>query len=539
MLSNADSGSGFKFGGSISLIEKAFKDGSITRADKIFYNLQAVLAPNDLPANFRAPITELIPCGTPYVMEAQNNWKILSSDQQAIAANYLARPTSDAEYISSDSLFMVHYDTTGYEAVPLEDLNLNSIPDYVERIAIYADSSYRYYHQDLGYLPHPFDADSLYDIYLIKLSAYGVTVRETQGDSAWNDYTSYIQVHNSFFGFPSNDDPEGDVIGAQKVTCAHEYYHATQLAYDGTEEVWWMECTATCFEEVTFPEVNDNYWYLNSFFDYPDTSLITGGYHMYGAFIWPIYLWEKYGINILRSVWEYCRYSNSLASIDSALLPFGKSLKLDFPEFASWNYFTGSRNDGGRYDSGAYYPTVPFDRVVSSLPFTAINALNPPDGLSCNYIMAYPGGAQNGYLKLDFDGINSVEWAFAYIGLGQSGSIFGTCPVDILGRTTGGIYNFLKYDSIVFIPTIVSQWLDDNQYSFATIFIPFGDASGSGATNIQDITYLINYLYKGGPPPLNDMKLGDNNCSGIINIQDITYLINFLYKGGVSPCVIQ
>ncbi|MCX6828617.1 MAG: hypothetical protein NT002_04975 [candidate division Zixibacteria bacterium] len=59
-----------------------------------------------------------------------------------------------------------------------------------------------------------------------------------------------------------------------------------------------------------------------------------------------------------------------------------------------------------------------------------------------------------------------------------------------------------------------------------------GDVNGSETVNIQDITYLINFLYKGGPAPF--CALGDVNNSGIVNIQDITYLINFLYKDGAD-----
>jgi hypothetical protein len=58
-----------------------------------------------------------------------------------------------------------------------------------------------------------------------------------------------------------------------------------------------------------------------------------------------------------------------------------------------------------------------------------------------------------------------------------------------------------------------------------------GDANANGTANIQDITYLINYLYKGGPAP-KPVQSGDVNYSGNVNIQDITYLINYLYKGG-------
>jgi hypothetical protein len=61
-----------------------------------------------------------------------------------------------------------------------------------------------------------------------------------------------------------------------------------------------------------------------------------------------------------------------------------------------------------------------------------------------------------------------------------------------------------------------------------------GDANGSGAVNALDITFLINYLYKGGAAP-NPMEAGDANGSGIINALDITYLINYLYKGGAAP----
>jgi hypothetical protein len=61
-----------------------------------------------------------------------------------------------------------------------------------------------------------------------------------------------------------------------------------------------------------------------------------------------------------------------------------------------------------------------------------------------------------------------------------------------------------------------------------------GDANGNGIVNIQDITFLINFLYKGGASP-NPLQAGDANASGLINIQDITYLINYLYKQGAPP----
>ena len=71
--------------------------------------------------------------------------------------------------------------------------------------------------------------------------------------------------------------------------------------------------------------------------------------------------------------------------------------------------------------------------------------------------------------------------------------------------------------------------------SFVCDCLP-GDATGNDIINILDITRLINYLYKGGPPPIPyGTCSGDPNANCIVNILDITYLINFLYKGGPPP----
>ena len=67
-----------------------------------------------------------------------------------------------------------------------------------------------------------------------------------------------------------------------------------------------------------------------------------------------------------------------------------------------------------------------------------------------------------------------------------------------------------------------------------------GNCNGDGVTNILDVTYMINFLYKSGPAPIPyALCSADPNCDCIANILDITYLINFLYKGGPPPCSCQ
>ena len=61
-----------------------------------------------------------------------------------------------------------------------------------------------------------------------------------------------------------------------------------------------------------------------------------------------------------------------------------------------------------------------------------------------------------------------------------------------------------------------------------------GDANSDENINILDITFLIAYLYMGGPAP-DPVESSDVNNDGPINLLDITYLIAYLYQGGPAP----
>jgi hypothetical protein len=64
-----------------------------------------------------------------------------------------------------------------------------------------------------------------------------------------------------------------------------------------------------------------------------------------------------------------------------------------------------------------------------------------------------------------------------------------------------------------------------------------GDANNDGVWNIGDATYIINYVFKGGPPPIPyRICSGDANCDCVVNIADAVYMINYIFKGGPAPC---
>lgn len=64
-----------------------------------------------------------------------------------------------------------------------------------------------------------------------------------------------------------------------------------------------------------------------------------------------------------------------------------------------------------------------------------------------------------------------------------------------------------------------------------------GDPQRDGKTSLSDIVYLVNYLFKGGPPPLCSpyTACGDAQGDGKVTVSDVVYTINYLFKYGPPP----
>jgi len=63
----------------------------------------------------------------------------------------------------------------------------------------------------------------------------------------------------------------------------------------------------------------------------------------------------------------------------------------------------------------------------------------------------------------------------------------------------------------------------------------WGDANGSGSVDIDDTVYLLNYIFKNGPPPAYDDCCGDANGSGYVDIDDVVFTIAYIFGGGPGP----
>lgn len=55
--------------------------------------------------------------------------------------------------------------------------------------------------------------------------------------------------------------------------------------------------------------------------------------------------------------------------------------------------------------------------------------------------------------------------------------------------------------------------------------------------NVADLTYLVNYLFRGGPSPpcIEEADVDHSGGSPPVTVNDITYLVAFLFEGGSVP----
>jgi hypothetical protein len=86
---------------------------------------------------------------------------------------------------------------------------------------------------------------------------------------------------------------------------------------------------------------------------------------------------------------------------------------------------------------------------------------------------------------------------------------------------------------------VIAQWIEFT-HGGVTIVIPppSNDCDPNGDGNlwaIEDVIFLINYLFYAGPSP-DPYSNGDCNCDGYVNMIDITRFLNYTMRQGEHPC---
>jgi len=423
---------------SIQLIEEAEAKGSITRDQAIIQKLAVGLDSDILMQEFRTDNETAVKCMTPVLMEYYKRRSELQPQTVFTADEIIQSVTASTgtlEYTSPSGQFKLTYEIDGRNAVPLDDVNGNSVPDYVEKAAAIADSSYRYQVETLGFKDFLELEEDPYEISFRNIGAYGFTQQSGS--------TTRIVVHNTFSNFPQNTHPEGDQTGALYVTIAHEIKHAIQFVSNRWQadagRFDWIEMDATLMEEVVHPDVNDYYNYIraefeefrphrNSIFGVPQNATPGAYWHV----SWMLYFQEQFGINFWVDVWNEI-YRDFIAggsgddkikvfdAIDLVLQQREAKLEKEHLSNHLWHLASGpflSPVDYG-FEDRENYPEPFINHSLAFLPDSLVGEFLLP--MAANYIDVQPTSAVLGQPAISVSG-NTEGLGVGVIGYFRNGS---------------------------------------------------------------------------------------------------------------------
>jgi hypothetical protein len=353
------------------------------------------------------------------------------------------------------------------------DSGANGVPDYVDRVMIAAEQSYKLLTDtttpavNYGFPPPKADTDGFYDIYLVDLDngIYGITFPETSDPEI-----SYIVLENDFAEEEFKSEPE-DLI---RVTVCHEFFHAIQYSMDPYEDRWFMEMSSTFIEDVFADDVNDYVQYLPQYFDnFHKTMSTFNGIQEYGASLFIKFLSERFNDDnfnnkILKRIWDRCLStvspgSSALSAIDQTLRDtangYDSNLVRAYKEYMIWNYFCGAREPGQAlgpieitksdvftdYNSSiayashtyrplginrffysdddqnitatqAHYPEPGMNRSINTYPeLTVLPSSKTPQYLGANFVEFIPVTPLRKHLTVTFDGYDRGTWSVIVI----------------------------------------------------------------------------------------------------------------------------
>lgn len=300
----------------------------------------------------------------------------LPRTQRAQARALLQRPPAAYGWTNEQAKpfgsVVVHWDLGKTPLANVDDAG--AVADHV--LATYAAAGYRAPMSD-----GTAGGDSRLDIYLVDFGAAGhpelygfCDASELPAQNGPYNTPAYCAFDHDFANFPQRS-----WIENLKVTAAHELFHATQFAYDYTEDAWFMEATATWAEDEVYDDINDNRQYLaTSPLRQPGQALdqFDSSGRQYGEWIFFRYLSERFPQAqgelpvIVRRMWERAdssrglRYDKySIQAVSRELASLGTDLRRVYAQFGAAN-----RQPARHYEEGSSYPKARAERSWTFSP---------------------------------------------------------------------------------------------------------------------------------------------------------------------------
>ncbi len=118
---------------------------------------------------------------------------------------------------------------------------------------------------------------------------------------------------------------------------------------------------------------------------------------------------------------------------------------------------------------------------------------------------------------------DDFSWAIA---LDATGSVYVTGSTESSDFPTENPYQTNQGGQDVFVTRFFEPYCNHDGIR--------GDADYSMTLDVSDLTYLVVFLFQGGPPP-PCAEEGDVDGSGFTDVGDLTWLVAYLFQGGPMP----
>jgi len=163
--------------------------------------------------------------------------------------------------------------------------------------------------------------------------------------SEFNSSCTYPEADKAISNIFSGKNYALELFDGIRLTVFHEFYHALQFAYVTFFDSYWFEASATAFEEISAPDIND-YWQ-----NVPILFASTGTpFHRvsspYSLSLWGLYNAKEFGDAFDKKIWE--RFSKNSEKTFEAIFAEelgSQNLNPDsaFHDFATRLFFSGNR----------------------------------------------------------------------------------------------------------------------------------------------------------------------------------------------------
>ncbi len=312
-----------------------------------------------------------------YFSESNNPTQILNDLKNQIGTNdrirvhhltsLLERPPEAEKSFATDH-FRLHYDLSGENAITHnEDIS------FIAEAGAACELCWTTYHTDQNW-PEPkcdegAGGDDLIDVYFVNLGPgiFGYAMHEDLPEKSGD--TGFIVLNSDY-----RDSAHLTAAETLRTTIAHEYHHLIQFSFGyNSSDQWFMEQISMMEESLAFTDIHDARRYLQIYTNHPYRSLdLSNGTFEYGAWLWPLYIAERWGWDFLISVWQLRAENSSLTmldALDQSFAGIGASLNEAFLEWTTWNAFLGERSDTRHYQNGnEYLPGIVPDISLSTYP---------------------------------------------------------------------------------------------------------------------------------------------------------------------------